>query len=502
LESTGWNDGYVTDNTYTTEFYLELSPEHLNVACVVNGVEPVPLDRPFTYLELGCGYGLSSVLLAAGNPQGRFYANDFMPTHVATAESLASAGGLDNLTLLENSFEELAQGRVALPQFDFITMHGVYTWVSRENRRYIVDILSRYLKPGGIVYISYNALPGWAPALALQRLLLSQASMKAGRDSAERFVQARDFVENLVGAGARYFEANPGLKHELDSLRQSDPAYLVHEYLHSGGWEPMYHADVASDLARAKMEFVGSATLCVSKQTLPDAQERLLGTVPDPSWRETLRDFAINTRFRKDVFVRGRRALPARRRTEWLQRSLMALSVPRDQAAYSFEWGTDAERRAGEELLDDLAQAPLSLAEVADRPLFGQNLDLVHQMAMLLVDGRSASIFLPERASVDDGAALRLNRAIADHARHVNQFSGLASPLTGNGIRVDRVERLVYAVLAAHPEETVPAAVVARVRDALAGQPDSAAADPVALEAKVLQVLRTSLPMWLRLKAI
>lgn len=38
-----------------------------------------------------------------------------------------------------------------LPQFDFITLHGIYTWVSRENRQHIVDFIARYLKPGGIV---------------------------------------------------------------------------------------------------------------------------------------------------------------------------------------------------------------------------------------------------------------------------------------------------------------------------------------------------------------
>jgi predicted O-methyltransferase YrrM len=506
LESNGWSNGYVTDNTYTTEFYLELSPEYLNAACVLQGVEPVPLDRPFTYLELGCGHGLSSVLLAASNPHGRFYANDFMPTHVATAQSLASAGGIENLTMLENSFDDLVKGRVDLPQFDFITMHGVYTWVSRENRREIVDILSRYLKPGGIVYISYNALPGWAPALALQRLLLSQASMKAGEDSAQRFVQARDFVENLVGAGAKYFEANPGLKHELDSLRKADPAYLVHEYLHSGGWEPMYHADVASDLARAKMEYIGSAILCSTAIRVPPERRQLLDSVPDPVWRETVNDFIENRRFRKDIFVRGRRAMPAGLRHEWLQRSLLALSVPRDQASYGFDWTSDEERAAAGALLDDLAQAPLSLAEVADRqvagatprPLFGRNPELVYKMAMLMIDNARAVLCQP-RADIDSAPALRLNRAIAERSRHVEQFKGLASPLTGNGIRATLLERLVYAELVDRPDETSPEAITGRVRAHLQAQGRDAGDG---LGTQVGEILQTTVPLWRRLKAI
>jgi len=176
--------------------------------------------------------------------------------------------------MLENSFEELARGQVDLPPFDFITLHGVYTWVSRENRRHLVDIIARCLKPGGIVYVIYNALPGWAPAQPLQRLLLSQSALHAG-DSGRRVLRARDFVEDLIGAQAQYFARNPGLGTALENLRGGDPAYLVHEHLHSG-WEPVYHADVAGDLQAAKLDHVGSATLSTSSQTFPEAQQRLL----------------------------------------------------------------------------------------------------------------------------------------------------------------------------------------------------------------------------------
>ena len=38
-----------------------------------------------TYCELGCGYGLTTLILAASNPQMSFVGVDFNPTHIVAA---------------------------------------------------------------------------------------------------------------------------------------------------------------------------------------------------------------------------------------------------------------------------------------------------------------------------------------------------------------------------------------------------------------------------------
>jgi len=238
-----WTAGYASDIEYTAGFYKEQGPAYLNFVCILNGIEPVPLDKPFTYFELGFGRGLTVSLLAAANPHGQFYAADFNPGQVAGARDLAARAELHNLTLYEASFEELAAGKEALPQFDFITLHGIYTWVTGENQQHIVDFIARYLKPGGIVYLSYNAMPGWAAALPLQRLLVEFGEAFPNRSDIE-LKGAANLVERMQAAGASYLAAHPGLKQRLDMLKTSNPNYLVHEYMHKH-WEPLYHADVA-----------------------------------------------------------------------------------------------------------------------------------------------------------------------------------------------------------------------------------------------------------------
>ncbi|QIE24592.1 class I SAM-dependent methyltransferase [Caballeronia sp. SBC2] len=143
-----WTAGYNTSVAYANSYHHEQSPTFLNACLVMQRVSPPSIDK-FTYCELGFGQGLTALILAATHPNGDFYACDFNPLHVLAAVSVRDEARLPNLTLLENDFGELAQGKVELPQFDYITMHGILSWISDETRAQIVQFLRRYLKPGG-----------------------------------------------------------------------------------------------------------------------------------------------------------------------------------------------------------------------------------------------------------------------------------------------------------------------------------------------------------------
>ena len=218
------------------------------------------------------------------------------------------------MTVLESSFAELASGKVDLPPLDYITMYGIYSWITPANRRCVVDFIGRYLKPGGIVYVNYNALPGWTRTLPLQRLLLEHANCNPVPRVAQ-LEQARDLARKLAEAGAAFLDGSKQLDYRMASLARDKAGYLAHEYLNSG-WEPLYHADVAGDLAAAGLDFVGSADLALAFEAdyLTAQQQALLAGIADPRWRETMRDYLLNTSFREDVYVRGARSMGAQRR--------------------------------------------------------------------------------------------------------------------------------------------------------------------------------------------
>ncbi len=172
-----WSAGYVLDIEYTSGFYREIAPGFLNWAILSQGLYAPTLREGAAYCELGCGQGFGTALLAAANPGVKFYGFDFNPAQIANARRLSAQAGLTNITFEDKSFEELATAPDgAYPKFDIIAIHGIYSWISPENRRFIVDILFRHLSAGGAVYVSYNCMPGWAAVAPLQRLMREHAN--------------------------------------------------------------------------------------------------------------------------------------------------------------------------------------------------------------------------------------------------------------------------------------------------------------------------------------
>jgi SAM-dependent methyltransferase len=471
-----WGNGYVVDSEYAAGFFAQQAPGHLGIVCALNGIEPPAPDQPFSYCELGAGQCLTAAVLAAGHPHGSFYAVDFLPAHIAGAQALARESGLDNLILLEQSFEALAAGSVELPMFDYITLHGVYSWVSPENRRHIVDFISRYLKPGGIVYVSYNALPGWSVAGPLQRLVLEHAAANPA-GSAAQVGAARAFVQRLVEVGAGYFTLNqtPVLADRLEVWRHERTGYLAHEYLNQC-WEPLYHADLARAFAAGKLDYVCQAQPIWGflRNELPEAQRQLLEGITDPTLRETVADYLLNTCFRSDVFVRGARRMSPGRRREWLSRIGLALTVSRRSVALGGAAGA-AEDGLGEHraVLDALADGPLPLTELIALPNETEH-SVSLTAAKLMANHEGALYWLRSDEQVDAAPALRLNRAIATAARVDDRYHALASPLTGSALRAGRLQRLAYLWLLQHDAAEIDADAITReIRAALVepGQP-------------------------------
>jgi SAM-dependent methyltransferase len=299
----GWSQGYVTDVSYIGNFFRELSPAWLNHVAIASGAHPRPLDKPFTHIDLGCGLGRTTSLLAASFPLGQFYGVDFNPAHVDSAQKMAAELELGNAHFLESAFEDL--DKADLPDFDFITLHGIYSWISEETRKAITRFIFRKLKPGGIVYNSYNCLPGWASQAPIRRLMVEFGNAHHG-DSASRALEAVKDANAMAALGVGYFKSNPAAAKEITETAKRAPNYLAHEYLNAA-WTTFYSADVADEMAEAKLTYLGSATLHENhlEMLLPDEAIAHIKQQPTERLRQLTQDYLTGQRFRRDVFVRG-----------------------------------------------------------------------------------------------------------------------------------------------------------------------------------------------------
>lgn len=449
MSDPSWADGYVVDVDYTDGYYRELSPGLLRFVALLGGVEASNGGDGFTYCELGCGNGRSVALHAAADPRGRYFGVDFNPAHINNARRLARDAGLENAVFLEKSFAELLASDV--PEMDAITLHGVYSWITEENRRHIVEFIRRKLKPGGLVYVSYNCLPGLAPVQPLQRLLASHAAHDRG-ELLGRIGNALGFANRLEQCGAGYFRLNPLAKVRLDALRKQNPAYLAHEYFNAN-WLPAYHADVGAEMSGAKLAYVGSATLSENFDQFSLAPDvaRLIAGLNDRALAETARDFARNTVFRRDVFARGASRSGPRDLETLLGRQRFCLAVPRSicrLVAKVTAGDVTLEAEIHAPVLDLLALAPMSFDELAAHPQTAHlNRSQLRQAVFALAAIGQIFPALPGSGEAERRESCRKFNAVTLARPSASSGYGntLVSPVIGFGLQMGYVDLLLLA---------------------------------------------------------
>lgn len=441
-----WTSGYVAEIDYTHGYYRELSPGHLRFACLSAGIVP-PSGEQANYLELGFGQGLS-VNIHAATSEGEFWGTDFNPAHAANAQALAHASG-SGATLLDDSFQELAARR-DLPQFDIIALHGIWSWISNENRRALIDIIRRKLRVGGIVHLSYNCLPGWAPALPLRHLITLHAATAGSAEAGlvARINDALGFARKVVDSGSAYFRVNSAAVERLNQISGQDRNYLAHEYFNRD-WAVMPFSDVAHALEEAKLSFAASAQLLdhVDAVQMPGEWLSLLGEIHDPILRETTRDYLVNQQFRRDIFVKGVRKYDVfAHEAAWRNVSFLLVTPP-DKVPMQNK-GLLGEITLREDIYRPVLEAfadqgytPKRLSAIADKLKDRIGLPELIQSVVLLV---ASGYMFP--AQEPNGTIKqrcdRLNRHICERARNSLDIHFLASPVTGMGFPVDRFNQL------------------------------------------------------------
>ena len=440
-----WTAGYVADIGYTYGYYTELNPLRVRLAFLNAGLVPPEVGSA---CELGFGQGMSANLHAAASVV-QWAGTDFNPAQAGFAQELARVAD-SGAQLFDEAFDQFCS-RPELPEFDYIGLHGIWSWISDQNRAVIVDFVRRKLKVGGVLYISYNTQPGWAAMVPMRDLLTEHAEV-LGSDGAgivSRIDSALAFADQLLAANPAYARANPQIAERIQRIKGQDRNYVAHEYFNRD-WQPMAFARMAQWLAPAKLQWACSANYldAIDAVNLTAEQQALLTGIPDAMFRQTVRDFCVNQQFRKDYWVKGARSLTGLEQAEQLRAQRVLLVQPRADVSLKVS-GALGEATLQEAVygpvLDQLADhKPKSLAQLeqALQPL-GISLAQLVQVAMVL---GSAGVLL----AVQDEAAIskarkrteRLNTHLMLKARSHPELNYLASPATGGGVTVPRFQQL------------------------------------------------------------
>lgn len=149
-----------------------------------------------TVVELGCGHGLFSNLMAMRSPARRVIGIDLSPEKIEHARE--SIHGRANIEFRRGDALEMD-----LPECDVIAIVDVLYLLPAEDQLKILKACRRTLKPGGIlIWKAQERRPRWKFAVTwLQEMLTTSAGVTKGKRGRLCFLSREAAVDALRGAG-------------------------------------------------------------------------------------------------------------------------------------------------------------------------------------------------------------------------------------------------------------------------------------------------------------
>jgi SAM-dependent methyltransferase len=459
---TGWGGGYVTDIGYIPAFHKIEEPAQSALAALLNGVQAriAQRDDPLHLVDIGCGHGVTALIAAAANPGWRVTGLDFNPAHIASAREVAAEAGIENIRFIEADLRDFAASPAAasLPDFDAVSMHGVWSWVDATVQDGIIRLLADRLVPGGQLFVSYNTVTGWAGQLGMQRVIREAGLRLASRSDAQAAAGIAVFRDLAAAEGS--FALRDTLGDALGALLDgSPPAYLAHEFMNAN-WAPVMFGDVAARLRAAKLEFAGSARLVNNfpQLMLSEAQLAVLAPFDDPLMVELVKDVCRPEKLRTDVFIRGARRLTPVQRDARLGEVTLALQASESEWRFTFNAGfgkASLSEPYYRTIFNRLKAGPAKVRELLALPgLEGRGRNPSELIA--IGAGTDQLLVLPNPGVAMDAVCRRLNTALLRRQLETGQAEAIhfALPAAGGGITLPKLEGFLTHELMTAPDST------------------------------------------------
>lgn len=300
-----------TDNAYDEVEYPGYSfpdthPDRMAVMAALHGIAAHP-PAQCRVLEIGCSEGANLIPMAAAMPQAAFAGFDLAAFPISRGQERIRALGLRNIRLFQADLCEAT----GLAEYDYIIAHGLYTWVPQPVRDRLLAQCREHLAPNGVVFVSYNALPG-SRIRDLTRDALRWGA-KDGGTAAEQVGKGLELLTLLCGARPEGDAYRRLLEEQLSKLRKRRPEIIFHDEL-APAYEPVSVWDFVSHARRHGLEFLSEAVLPVPND--PGMQAELMQAIKeiageDRVAQEQILDFARMRLYRETLLVRTQQNIRA-----------------------------------------------------------------------------------------------------------------------------------------------------------------------------------------------
>ncbi|MFT3809524.1 MAG: methyltransferase domain-containing protein [Micropepsaceae bacterium] len=302
---------------YPTAIVSHMVPDRIRAGGLLHGWS-APDPRTASVLEIGCGDGLNIIGMAQVAPGGRHVGFDLAEAPIQRGRALIEAAGLTNVTLEVGDILTWPRDGQT---FDYIVCHGVYAWVPQSVQRALLELIGARLAPGGVAYVSYDALPAAATKVELQRRIVRDTAQIADLNA-----RTQAAAELLATFGRHQVEGSrfrPQLDVLAKSLPSFDPAYFFHDWL-AEHYAPPSLGGFAAAASAHGLKVAGDAGLTdLFTHDLDASGLALLGEPGDWAARGEALDFLRGAQmFRRTYLVRADAPPPPEHRLDSLCFSL------------------------------------------------------------------------------------------------------------------------------------------------------------------------------------
>ncbi len=249
------------------------APERLALTSMLHGGPRLSLGS-YRVLELGCGDGSNLLPLAYYRRNATFVGVDASAVALRAAKAHQEEAHIANVGFLHADI--LTADALLEGTFDIILAHGVLSWVPADVRDALLGICARRLAPGGLVYLNYNALPGWNVRGMVRDFLLAQtAGISTLRERTTRAQEAAAAMAASFGASVDDHPYSRLMERDFRFVVESDPTYVAHEFLSTEN-HAYWRSDFTALTARYGLTHVAEADFNYPWSRVPDGLSRQL----------------------------------------------------------------------------------------------------------------------------------------------------------------------------------------------------------------------------------
>ena len=198
-------------------------------------------------------------------------------------------------------------------KFDYIIVHGVFSWVPENVKEKILKICNENLTEEGIAYISYNTYPGWKEPDKIREMMLYANKYFPEVSQGDKVQRGKAFI-SIVAEQMKIYtdvaEKKGDFIKQIEGILNMQDYYVGHEQLENIN-DPMYLHEFVDMLRKENLQYISDVGLRLSiasvynDSTIEKLQQLSQG---DPVIKEQCLDYILDTKFRRSLICKGSQA--------------------------------------------------------------------------------------------------------------------------------------------------------------------------------------------------